>query len=105
MPKVGYGTCYITDVNIMAKAATELGYRMYDCASYYKNEHLVGEAIEKILGTKKVKREELFIVSKVWWDEVHDVEAACLRSIEKLKVKYLDLYLIHWPFAMKKVDG
>ena len=48
-----------------------------------------------------MKREDLFVISKIWWDEVEDVEAACKRSLSKLGLEYLDLYLIHWPVAMK----
>jgi diketogulonate reductase-like aldo/keto reductase len=45
----------------------------------------------------------MFVVSKVWWDEVEDVEAACRRSMKKLGVDYLDLYLVHWPIAQKVI--
>jgi len=83
----------------MVKAATELNYRMYDCASIYKNEEVVGEALKVVLKTKK--REELFLLSKVWFTEVEDVEAACRRSLTKLGVEQLDLYLVHWPFAVR----
>lgn len=77
---------------------------MLDCASFYKNEEMVGEALNQCLNVEKcVKREEMFIVSKVWWDEVEDVEAACRRSLKKLGVEYLDLYLIHWPIAVKAI--
>ena len=48
-------------------------------------------------------REDLFVVSKVWWDEVEDAEATCKRSLAKLQVEYLDLYLVHWPMALRAV--
>ena len=51
-----------------------------------------------------VIREELFIISKVWFDEVEHVEAACRRSFKRLEVDYLDLYLVHWPVAIKKLQ-
>lgn len=46
----------------------------------------------------------MFIISKVWWNEVEDVEAACKRSLQKLNVDYLDLYLVHWPIAVEVVE-
>ena len=78
---------------------------MYDCASFYKNEQIVGEALNEILvKDQSVKREDMFIISKVWWDEVEDVEAACKRSLQKLGLEYLDLYLVHWPIALKTIQ-
>jgi len=100
MPMFGLGTYDISDSEVMKKAASELGYRMYDCASYYKNEEVLGDAVTGILAEKTCTREELYIISKIWWDEVGDCEAACRRSLEKLKVDYIDLYLVHWPMAI-----
>jgi len=78
---------------------------MFDNASFYKNEELVGGVLNELLNEDKShKREDLFVISKVWWDEVEDCEAACRRSLAKLKVEYLDLYLVHWPIAMKKIE-
>lgn len=54
-----------------------------------------------ILEDGKVKREELFVISKVKIDEVEDIEASCRKSLETLKVEYLDLFLLHWPIAIK----
>ena len=82
-----------------------MGYRMYDCASFYKNEEIVGQGLNEILNVdKSVTREEIYIISKVWFDEVEDCEAACKRSMAKLGVEYLDLYLIHWPVAVKTIE-
>lgn len=80
---------------------------MLDCASWYRNEDKVGEVITDLMNEKVVTREELFIVSKVWWDEIEDCEAACKRSLANLKCDYIDLYLIHWPIALNehKVEG
>lgn len=100
MPVFGLGTFSLKDPKLIEKAITNDGYRMLDCASYYKNEELVGEALSKCFESGSVKREDLFIVSKVWVDEVDDVEAACKRSLQKLGLDFLDLYLIHWPVAM-----
>jgi len=74
---------------------------MFDCASFYKNEELVGEAIKELIEEKVVARNDLYVISKVWWDEVTDCEAACRRSLEKLQVQQIDLYMVHWPFALE----
>jgi diketogulonate reductase-like aldo/keto reductase len=84
MPNFGLGTCHMHDAQIIKKAVSEIGYRLYDCASYYKNEETVGQAIKELLDEKIVARDELFIISKAWFDELEDVEAACRRSLEKL---------------------
>ena len=59
---------------------------MLDCASFYQNENLVGEALTNVL-LNGLNRDDIFVVSKVWWDEVEDVEAACLRSLDALGLK------------------
>lgn len=79
---------------------------MFDCASFYKNEELIGGVLNEVINVDKShSREELFVISKVWWDEVEDCEAACRRSLAKLQVDYLDLYLIHWPFAVREIKA
>ena len=66
---------------------------------------MVGGVINEIINVDKVlKREDLFVTSKVWIDEVEDVEAACRKSLEKLKLDYVDLYMVHWPLFTKS-DG
>jgi diketogulonate reductase-like aldo/keto reductase len=78
-----------------AEAALAAGYRHFDTAPAYHNERALGEA----LAASKVPREELYVTSKVWnSDQGRDLtRAACLASLEKLGLDYLDLYLIHWP--------
>ena len=100
MPRFGLGTYKMDNHDSLVGAVTELGYSLLDCASVYKNEEFVGRALSEILKTKK--REELYVVSKVFVDEVHDVKAACLRSLKKLGLEHLDLYMIHWPMAMSE---
>ncbi len=79
------GTFAQTDPEHIKITGTECGYRMYDCASFYKNEDVIGAGLNAMMnGENSVKREELYIVSKVWWDEVEDCEAACRRSLERL---------------------
>ena len=100
MPKFGLGTYKMDNHSSLVRAVTELGYSLIDCASVYKNEEFVGSALAEILKTKK--REELYVVSKVFVDEVHDVKAACQRSLNRLGLEQLDLYMIHWPMAMSE---
>ncbi len=104
MPMIGLGTDGIQDPSIIAKAVTDIGYRTIDTASRYKNEEAVGHAIKIVLGQGEIKREELFVITKVWIDEVEDVEAACRRSLAKLGLEYVDLYLLHWPIAVREVE-
>lgn len=79
---------------------------MLDCASIYKNEEFIGGVINDVVNVdKSVSREELFVISKVWWDEVEDCEAACRRSLASLQVDYLDLYLVHWPLAFRTIPA
>ena len=73
----------------------EHGYRHIDTASFYKNEEAIGRAIQECLA-QGIKREELFITTKLHQEEKDDVEAAVRRSLKKLQLEYIDLYLIHW---------
>lgn len=98
MPKAGFGVYKITGDEEAARAletALEAGYRLIDTASVYKNEESIGKAIR----SSNISREELFITSKVWntAQRMGDIEGAFNRSLERLKLDYVDLYLIHWP--------
>lgn len=79
--------------------AAEVGYRHFDCAAVYGNEHLIGRSL-RIIMAGGVRREELWITSKLWNDQhgTGRVGPACERSLEDLGLDYLDLYLVHWPF-------
>ena len=90
------------DPAIIKHAVANLGYRMYDCASMYQNEDKVGEAMRQLFAEQTVKREELFVISKAWFTELVDVEAACHRSLKALGLEQLDMYLVHWPVCMKE---
>lgn len=83
-------------------SAIDVGYRSIDTASFYKNEEGVGEALQQT----DVPREELFIATKVWNDEQGYKETleAFDRSLDKLGLEYLDLYLVHWPVPGKYKD-
>ncbi|BFZ60995.1 Glycerol 2-dehydrogenase (NADP(+)) [Saitoella coloradoensis] len=109
IPAVGFGT-FANDgpkgqTYTAAIAALRAGYRHLDCAWFYKNEDEVGQAIRDFLAEdKSVKREDLFIVTKVW-NHLHrpeDVEWSCKSSLKNLGLDYLDLYLVHWPIAAEK---
>jgi alcohol dehydrogenase (NADP+) len=79
--------------------AAAVGYRHFDCASVYGNESHVGRALETILSAG-VKRADLWVTSKVWNDRHGDGQAitSCEQSLRDLRLDYLDLFLIHWPF-------
>jgi len=104
MPAIGLGTFgsdHVTPAQVASavKGAAAAGYRHFDCASVYSNEAEVGAALEEIQ-QGGVKREELWITSKLWNDKhaEDDVIASCRKSLADLRLKYLDLYLVHWPF-------
>ncbi|GFR45269.1 hypothetical protein Agub_g6375, partial [Astrephomene gubernaculifera] len=103
IPLVGLGTWKSAKGEVGAAVATALrqGYRHIDCAKIYQNEHEVGEALSAVLSEGVVRREEVFITSKLWNSdhEPSRVEAACRRTMEDLRVSYLDLYLMHWPVS------
>lgn len=104
MPAVGLGTFgsdHIT-ANQVAEAvagAAAFGYRHFDCASVYGNEPEVGAALERVI-QGGIKREQLWVTSKLWNDKhgEEDVIASCRKSLDDLRLEYLDLYLVHWPF-------
>lgn len=98
MPAIGIGT-YKTGSNEetaqVVKFAIEAGYRHIDAAAFYGNEIGVGKGIKE----SGVKREDIFLVTKLWNDD-HGYDKtmeALNKSLERLQVEYLDLYLIHWP--------
>lgn len=86
------------DVSAAVAGAIRSGYRMFDCAACYGNEHQIGEVFEAAIKEGVVERKDLFIMTKVWNDMHRKVEEACTKSIQDLKCDYVDLYFIHWPF-------
>jgi alcohol dehydrogenase (NADP+) len=102
MPAVGLGTfgsdkykaCEIADA---VRDAIGFGYRHIDCASVYGNEKEIGESLKEAMEVN-VKREDLWLTSKVWNDMHDKVRESCIQSIKDLNADYLDLYLVHWPF-------
>ncbi len=111
MPAIGMGTFgsdrfTAEQVANAVKGAAEVGFRMFDCASVYGNEHLIGKVFEEIMETG-IKREELFITSKVW-NDMHgknDVLRSCAKTLKDLRLDYIDMYFIHWPFRNFHPEG
>ena len=86
--------------------ALRAGYLHVDCASVYDNEDEVGDGMAEVFMTTKLRRRDVFVTSKLWNDAhaPNDVEPACRASLARLRVGYLDLYLMHWPVADKVKD-
>ncbi|KAM1064154.1 hypothetical protein EV2_029005 [Malus domestica] len=103
MPVVGLGVWRMEgkEIRDLVINALNLGYRHFDCAADYKNEREVGEALAEAFSTGLVKREDLFITTKLWNSDHGHVVEACKDSLKKLRLDYLDLYLVHLPVATK----
>ncbi|CAI0375049.1 unnamed protein product [Linum tenue] len=106
MPIVGLGVWRMEgkEIRDLILNAIKIGYRHFDCAADYKNEAEVGEALAEAFKTGLVKREELFITTKLWNSDHGHVLEACKDSLKKLQLDYLDLYLVHFPVATKHTD-
>ncbi|KAJ9468709.1 Aldose reductase B [Diplonema papillatum] len=107
MPIVGLGTWQSGKDGEVQKAvvtALEKGYRHIDCAAVYGNEKEVGEGLAEAFSKGVCKREDVFVVSKIWntFHEPEDVLPQLKKSLKDLQLEYLDLYLVHWPIAFQK---
>jgi len=117
-PNIAFGTYQLggapsdtknyDEIENAISAALEVGYRAFDCAQFYANEDLIGDAFVKLTDNfQKIQRSELYIISKVWTDKIYEgpdaVAAQLKKTIRDLKCGYLDLYLIHWPTPGKHI--
>jgi len=108
MPALGFGTL-IPDPAVTITAtrdALQAGFRHFDCAERYGNEREVGSALQAALAAGEIAREDIFVTTKVWNSNHRPerVEPAFRASLERLGLNYLDLYLVHTPFAFQPGD-
>lgn len=112
LPLVGFGTYYIAndDAQSVVIEALKQGYRHIDTAHVYQNEEGIGQALQYAMKEMKIKRDELFITTKLWpgnlaWGDApknfEETVQAFKTSLDKLQLEYIDLYLIHAPFAQE----
>uniref|UniRef100_A0A2A4JN96 NADP-dependent oxidoreductase domain-containing protein n=1 Tax=Heliothis virescens TaxID=7102 RepID=A0A2A4JN96_HELVI len=106
MPVLAVGTALLDPrlIKYQIGAAIDLGYRAIDTAFIYGNEKEVGEAIQAKIDDGTVRREDLYIISKLWstFHRTNLVEQACRASLEKMGLEYFDLYMIHNPMSFKE---
>ena len=110
MPAIGLGTFgsdrfSYDQVAEAVKGAISVGYRHIDCASVYGNENRIGNVFKEVLDSGQIKRDELWVTSKVWNDMHDSVVESCEKSLKDLQLDYLDLFLIHWPFPNYHAEG
>jgi diketogulonate reductase-like aldo/keto reductase len=108
IPALGFGTLIPNpvDTKIATAAALEAGFRLLDSSERYRNETEVGQATQDVFKQGKIKREEVFIATKIWNNNHRPerVKAAFEASLKRLQLDYIDLYLIHTPFAFQPGD-
>jgi len=112
IPCIGMGTFgsdkYTPEqVSNAVKGCIEVGYRLFDCAAVYGNEDMIGKVFNEAFESGIVKREELFIISKVW-NNMHgkgDVLLSCAKTLKDLQLDYLDLFFVHWPVPNHHAPG
>lgn len=105
IPALGLGTWKSEpdEVYRAVRVALEVGYRHVDCAAIYQNEGEVGRALEDAIAAGEIERGDVWVTSKLWNDShsPEHVRAALEASLRRLRLDYLDLYLIHWPVALR----
>lgn len=104
MPKLGFGVFQVPDGNVTEQAVYDAicsGYRLIDTAAAYQNEESVGRAVLRAVSEGLVKREDLFITTKLWVQDYgyENTKKAFEKSVKALGLEYLDLYLFHQPFG------
>lgn len=99
IPILGLGTWQMDDetAEVACRTAIEAGYRHLDTATFYGNERGVGRAIRHC----GLRREDLFVTTKLWPTDFFDPEKAFQKNLERLELEYVDLYLVHWPVPMQ----
>jgi alcohol dehydrogenase (NADP+) len=105
IPGIGMGTfgsdhCTADEVAAAVEGALGVGYRFFDCASVYGNEAEIGAVFEKVIKNGAIKRDELFITSKVW-NDMHgkgDILLSLAKTLKDLRLDYVDAFFVHWPF-------
>lgn len=112
LPKIGMGT-FGSDkydektVANAVKFAIKAGYRLFDCASVYGNESEIGDVFAEAFKSGVTKREDIVVISKVW-NDMHGegkVIESCFNTLKDLKLDYLDIYFMHWPFPNYHAKG
>src|SRR5437763_4796663 len=105
IPALGFGTLIPDPVatRIATRAALEAGFRQLDASERYRNEKEVGEAMREVFQAGKIKREDVFVATKLWNNNHRPerVKPAFEASLKKLQLDFVDLYLIHTPFAFR----
>lgn len=108
MPALGFGTLIpdAAETITATRAALEAGFRHFDCAERYRNEREVGESLQAGMAAEGIAREDIFVTTKLWNTNHRPerVEPAFEASLNRLALEYLDLYLIHTPFAFQPGD-
>lgn len=110
IPCIGMGTFgsdrfSAEEVSAAVAGAIRCGYRMFDCAACYGNEHQIGEVFKAAFDEGVVERKDLYIMTKVWNDMHEKVEESCRKSIADLQCDYIDMFFIHWPFPNYHAPG
>lgn len=110
IPCIGMGTFgsdrfSAEEVSAAVAGAIRCGYRMFDCAACYGNEHQIGEVFKAAFDEGVVERKDLYIMTKVWNDMHERVEESCRKSIADLQCGYIDMFFIHWPFPNYHAPG
>ena len=97
IPSIGLGTAYMSNVSEVVFSSIKDGVRLIDTAAVYGTEKGVGKGIKKAIDQGIVKREDLFIVTKLSKFDIKNPELAIKNSLKMLGLNYIDLYLLHWP--------
>lgn len=110
IPCIGMGTFgsdrfTAEQVSAAVAGAIRAGYRMFDCAACYENEDMIGDVFKAAFDEGVVERKDMFIMTKVWNDMHRKVREALEKSLSDLKLKYVDMYFIHWPFPNYHAPG